>query len=257
MRSLLFVPAHKEELVKKAINSDADAVIFDLEDSCPGEANKEFGINNILKYKDSSVPKTITRVSEADQIPLVDTEYIMWPKAEWDQYIPWIVGYKSKIILLIETALGVLGIEQMIQKNLVYGLAFGNEDYLADTGCSNYDFAQGMIVNYAKAYEKFAIDSVSIDLHDLTGLEKACQESVNKGFDGKLCIHPKEIPTIHRYFTPTVERYEYACKIISLYDQAVRDGSGVAIIGGVYVAPPMVKMAKKIIDKYENYTQKH
>jgi len=249
MRSLLFVPAHKEELIKKVFDTKADAVIFDLEDSCPGEKNREKGIRNISDYKKQINAITITRISNTGQIDLVDTDYIMLPKSEYKYY-----GFVSKkLILLIETALGIMNAGDLLTIGNVEGAAFGNEDYLADTGCSDYSFAQNMIVNACKSNDKFAIDSVNADVHNLDKLNADCARSVVIGFDGKLCINPKEIEVIHKWYTPTQELYEYSCRVIELYDQAEAEGLGVAIIEGVYVAPPMVKRAQKIIKKYETY----
>lgn len=249
MRSLLFVPAHKDYLIKKALESKADAIIFDLEDSCPGERNKEHGLYNISRYGGLCSSSTITRISNKEQIGHVHTDYIMYPKAECIDFS--LKGFK--IILLIETALGIMNIKNLMSLSVVEGAAFGNEDYLANTGCCDYSFAQNFIVNCAKAYGKFAIDSVNADVHNLGKLKQDCKNGAGLGFDGKLCIHPKEIEIIHRYYTPTEEEYNHARRIIELYDQAEADGSGVAIIDGVYVAPPMVKYAQKIIKKYETY----
>ena len=249
MRSLLFVPAHKEELIKKILDTKADAVIFDLEDSCPGERNREIGLQNISRYGKQCSSLTITRISDIDQLLHVHTDYIMFPKAECIDIS--LQGFR--IILLIETALGIMNIKNIMSLSVVEGAAFGNEDYFANTGCGDYSFAQNFIVNCAKAYGKFAIDSVNADVHNLKKLEKDCKKGVILGFDGKMCIHPKEIEIIHKYYTPSLKEYEYACRVIELYDQAEAEGSGVAIIDGVYVAPPMVKRAQKIIEKYETY----
>lgn len=74
----------------------------------------------------------------------------------------------------------------------------------------------------------------------------------------KLCIHPKEIEIIHRFYTPTIKEYEHSCRVVELYEKAEQRGDGVAIIDGIYVAPPMVKYAQKIIKKYETYcSSKH
>lgn len=257
MRSLLFVPAHKEELIKKARDCDADALILDLEDSCPGDQNKIKGIKNIIKYANMIEGKTVfVRISDTDQLDLIPVKHIVWPKASFRiANIPkFHVNGSLKVLLLIETALGVISLHDTIGFKTVIGAVFGNEDYTADTLCTNYDFAQATIVNCAKAFNKLAIDSVNVDVHNLEKLAFYCEIGKQLGFDGKLCIHPKEIETIHKWYTPTIKEYEYSCRVIELYDQAERNGDGVAIIDGVYVAPPMVKYAQKIIKKYETYS---
>ena len=135
----------------------------------------------------------------------------------------------------------------------IEGIAFGNEDYFADTGCKYYSFPEATVVNCAKAYNKLAIDTVHVDVHNLDGLKAQCGKSVKMGFDGRLCIHPKEIPVVNAFYTPTLKEYEHACRVDELYKQAESEGDGVAIIDGVYVAPPMVIRSRKIIDKYNKY----
>jgi len=132
----------------------------------------------------------------------------------------------------------------------IQGVAFGNEDYFADTGCSDYSFARGMVVNCAKAYGKFAIDTVHTNVHDLDDLHKQCKRAYSQGFDGKLCIHPQEVAIVNQWFTPSSSEYYQAQRIIELSENE----KGVAILDGVYIAPPMVKRAKKVIEKYEHYS---
>ena len=250
MRSLLFVPAHKEKLIQKAFRSEADAIILDLEDSCPGEKNKSIGIRNIKIYGKTTQKIVIARISNDKEISLFNNivDYIMYPKAEG--ILP--LG-SVKFILLVETALGVLKLPEIITDPRVVGVAFGNEDYKADTGCELYWYAEHTIMNCAKAYGKFAIDTVHTDFNDLKSLELKCLLSKDVGFDGKLCIHPKEIPIINECYIPTNKEYEYSKEMIELYDKAVSSGDGVAVIDGIYVAPPMVKNAKRIIEKYGKY----
>lgn len=256
MRSLLFVPAHKEDLIQKALKSNADALIFDLEDSCPGLKNKEVGLKNIQTYAPGCPMITITRISEVSQLKSLVTEYILLPKADEASYYT-VRESTKKILLLIETCRGVIDLPKIAKSWNINGLVFGNEDYTADSGSVKYEYAQSVIVNNAHAYGNIAIDTVNVDVHNLVALNIQCRKSVRLGFDGKLCLSPKEIPIVHRIFTPTQEEYDRAIKMIEMYDRAERNGSGVAILDGIYVAPPMVKVAQKIIRRYEYYTQKH
>lgn len=241
---MLFVPAHKDELIAKALSSSADAVIFDLEDSCPGMGNYHKGRENI---KDN--PGHFVRVRSYKDFDIsCYCRGVIVPKAE--SVIPKDV-FVCDVYALIETAAGVINCDQIAGS--VKGLVFGNEDYSSDTMCEDYSFARGMIVNCARKHNITAIDTVNVDVHNLEKLEGDCFASASAGFDGKLCIHPKEIEVIHRYYTPTKEQYLYSLKVVRLYDKAVQQGSGVAILDGVYVAPPMVKKANKIITRYETY----
>ena len=67
-RSNLSVPGHRKEMHPKALNSAADVVMFDLEDSVPPKQKalaRETIISTLVKMKD--IPKTITvRVNSVD-----------------------------------------------------------------------------------------------------------------------------------------------------------------------------------------------
>ena len=248
----MFVPAHKDDLIRKAFDSEADAIIFDLEDSCPAKS-REKGIENINLYSKLTAKTTIVRIGEIDHVRRVKADYILYPKAEY--FLPF-APPDQKAILLIETSLGVMNLFNMLRaySENIHSVVFGNEDYFADSGCQYYSFAQSTIVNCAKAYNKLAIDTVHVDVHNIDDLKAKCGQSVKMGFDGKLCIHPKEVEVVNAFYTPTTKKYDHAKRIVELYRQAEEQGDGVAILDGVYVAPPMVRRAEKIIIKYEDYT---
>lgn len=250
MRSLLFVPAHIKKMYATAQDSEADALIYDLEDSCPGEANHQQGIENIIAFGECG-KTTFCRIRNEADIEKVKNyvDAIIYPKAEQvESLIEW---SSLTIYALIESALGVLDVSNIAR--CVDGLIFGNEDYFADTGSKNFSYASDSIVTAAKAYGLPAIDTVHVDVHNLEELEKFCFFAVRRGFDGKLCLHPKEVPIVNRHFTPTEKEYDHAMMVVQLYEEAEQNGRGVAILNGVYVAPPMVKRAKKIIETYEHY----
>ncbi|GAG87988.1 unnamed protein product [marine sediment metagenome] len=169
MRSLLFVPAHREDLIEKALKSEADALIFDLEDSCPEKFHAK-GIENIKKYP-TVFPwqKKFVRVRNSNDWYLTDyCDSIINPKTE-NILIP------DNSFALIESARGIMYSGTIAE--CCKGLIFGNEDYLADTGCSDYSFARGMVVNAAKAAGVLAIDSVFVDIKDNTGFEAECDKA--------------------------------------------------------------------------------
>ena len=237
MRSLLFVPAHREDLIEKALKSEADILIFDLEDSCP-EKFHEQGMLNIMKYE---CKKKLVRVRNYyDRHDLEDfCDNFIMPK------------YESPVIQirpfgLIETATGVLN-----SGNLAHyceGLIFGNEDYLADTGCSDYSFARGMIVNAAKAAGVLAIDSVYIKIGKELNFMIRCETSYSDGFDGTLCLTPEQARIANQCYMPDENEHAHALKVLDAPE-------GVTMVDGQIIGPPMIKRAKKIISKYEKYTK--
>ena len=105
-----------------------------------------------------------------------------------------------------------------------------------------------MIVNAAKAAGVQAIDTVFSDVADMEGLKQSVLEAKSLGFEGKGCIHPRQIKIIHRAFAPTKEEIEKARKIVDAFKEAEKKGLGVVSLGTKMIDPPIVKKAQKIIE---------
>jgi len=86
-------------------------------------------------------------------------------------------------------------------------------------------------------------------VHDLADLEKNLIVAKNLGFEGMLVLNPKEIPLVHRYFTPSAEEIREAEEMLRLASEAQKDGKGVAFINGKFIGPPMVRNARNILKK--------
>lgn len=139
----------------------------------------------------------------------------------------------------------------------VVAVAFGCEDYVTDTrgkhdleGQSIF-YARNTIVNAARAAGIAPIDTVHIHVHDLEDLEKNLILSKNLGFEGMLVLNPKELPLVHQYYSPSEEEVAWASEMVELAEEAVLEGNGVAVKEGKFIGPPMVKMAKNILAKYQ------
>ena len=67
-----------------------------------------------------------------------------------------------------------------------------------------------------------------------------------------LILNPKELELAHKYYSPSETQITWAKEIISLSEEAYSLGTGVSIKNGKFVGPPMVKMAKQILDRHYN-----
>jgi len=111
--------------------------------------------------------------------------------------------------------------------------------------------ARAMIAMGARANGVIPIDTVHIDVHNLDGLEKNLILAKQLGFEGMLVLHPKELPLVHQYFSPSDEEVEWATEMLKLSEEAVKMGKGVAVKENKFIGPPMVKMAKRILARYK------
>ena len=139
--------------------------------------------------------------------------------------------------------------------NRVIAVAFGCEDFVTNLegvhdsdGISIFS-ARSIIAMGARSCGIVPIDTVHIKVHDLEDLEKNIILAKKLGFEGMLVLNPKELPLVHKYYSPSEEEILWAEEILSLYDEAELSGVGVSIKNGKFIGPPMVKKANKIIEK--------
>ena len=105
-----------------------------------------------------------------------------------------------------------------------------------------------MLVNAAKATGVQAIDTVFSDVSDMEALRQSVIEAKSLGFEGKGCIHPRQIKVVHEAFAPTTEEIEKAKKIVLAFEEAEKKGLGVVSLGSKMIDPPVVKRAIRTID---------
>lgn len=281
-RSLMFVPAHNTRLMDSAVRSNADVLLLDIEDSVQPVANKQIARDNIEKYvKEGKFVNRVLfpRVNDRESGELLKDVYqltiegitgFMYPKSrkgedvyffgkllETIEYEKEIQVGTYKIIPLIETAGAVANVQDICTAcpNRVVAVAFGCEDYITDLG-GQHDIegqsiftARSLIAIGAKANNVVPVDTVHIRVHDLEDLEKNLILSRKLGFEGMLVLNPKEIPLVHKYYSPSEEQVEWAKEMLRLSEEAIKEGKGVAVKDNKFIGPPMVKMAEEILEK--------
>lgn len=283
MRSLMFVPAHNERLMESASRTGADVLLFDVEDSVQPVSNKKIARDNIIKYLKAGYFKNrviFPRINdrESGQILKDLTELsiegitgFMYPKAYTGQDIYFIdklletIEYEKgfplghfKLIPLIETAAAVLNAQEICKaSNRVVAIAFGCEDFITDLeGIHDHEgqsifSPRALIAMAARANNVIPVDTVHIKVHDLEDLEKNLKVAKRLGFEGMLVLNPKELPLVHQFFSPSEQEINDAREMLTLAEEATKEGKGVAVKGNKFIGPPMVLSAKKTIEKAE------
>lgn len=276
-RSRLYLPGNNPKLMINAGIYGADAIILDLEDSVSPQKKEEarYLVRNALRSVNFYNAECMVRIN---QLPygLEDLEFvvphgvnlILIPKCESpeqvidvDEKIAAIKNTKEhKIYLMpiIESALGVIQAYNVAvsSKNIV-ALAIGLEDYTSDIGVTRTEvgtesfYARSVIVNAARAAQIQPIDSVFSDVNDPDALAETIKQSKALGFVGMGCIHPRQIPIIHKYYAPDEEEINKARKIVLAFETAKRNGSGVVALESKMIDAPVVKQALQIIYQAE------
>ena len=275
-RSRLYLPGTQAKLMLNAGIHKPDAIILDLEDSVsPAEKDAaRLIVRNALRTLDFFGSERMVRINQGE-MGLKDLEaiiphnvhLILVPKVENAKQLKTVddkiqnirkdCGRKEPVYLMpiLESAKGILNSFEIAKasKNNV-AIAIGLEDYTADIGVERTNqgreslFARSQVVNAARSAGIQAIDTVFSDVGDDVGLRLSVQEAKELGFDGKGCIHPRQIKPIHEEFAPSKTEIEKAKKIVLAFDIAEKKGLGVVSLGSKMIDPPIVKRALHTID---------
>lgn len=274
-RSRLYLPGNEPKFMMNAGLHKPDGLILDLEDSvAPAEKDAaQIMVRNALRQVDFYGAERMVRINQIPQ-GLYDLKYIvphnvhiiLIPKCESPEQVKKIEQEVQKILNenslkhevfympIIESALGAIKAYEIAQAspNNV-ALTIGLEDYTADIGTQRTlegresFWARSQVVNAARAAGIQPIDTVFSDVTDMEGLKQGVLEAKSLGFDGKGCIHPRQIKVIHDAFAPAPEEIDKAKKIVSAFEQAEAKGLGVVSLGSKMIDPPVVKRAQRTI----------
>jgi citrate lyase subunit beta/citryl-CoA lyase len=275
-RSRLYIPGNQPKLMLNAGIHRPDGIILDLEDSvAPTEKEvARYIVRNALRSLDFFGAERMVRINQGD-LGLIDLECIvphnvhlvLIPKVESAiqiQAVDKVIEdtsrkYRRKepvyLMPIIESGRGVLKALEIVESSTnIVALAIGLEDYTADIGAERTAdgresfFARSTIVNAARAAGVQAIDTVFSDVSDEKSLRVSVREAKSLGFDGKGCIHPRQIRPIHEEFAPSNEDIERAKEIVVAFDKAAKKGLGVVSLGSKMIDPPVVKRSQRIVE---------
>lgn len=247
MKSYLFVPGRPKMLAKIAA-SEADACIIDLEDSI-AEADKEQALADVCAFLAAPPEKTLyvrldgRRLKEQlARLSGLSFRGVMIPKFEDPEAYaacePLLRGYE--VLALVETPLGIVRLREIAMSPLVSGIAFGAEDFASSVGMLKREdtlyYARSAIVTHGKAFGKPVIDTPSFILEDMEALGREIEAAAAMGFDGKLAIHPRQVPRIRAYclygdlgrLREIVDRYEAAGEAVLRLDGQVYEKMHIA-----------------------------
>ena len=271
-RSLLFVPANRAVMFARAFESEAQAIVFDLEDSVPpdqkGAARKAVAQlappqnwNRPIYVRlngrgtdgfDADVRATagapvagviLPKVERAEDARAADRALAAEERA----------GRPLALILLIETPGGVLRVAELVDCGVrrVAAFAFGAEDYRAGMGVDALDpaladFARATVANAAAAARLPAIDAPFLQVNDLDRLRTASSRARSLGFQAKFAIHPSQVPVIHEELAGGENR-AWATRVVEVYERAAGEGKGSVALDGRMIDEATMKRARDIL----------
>ncbi|MCB1115635.1 MAG: MaoC family dehydratase N-terminal domain-containing protein [Chlamydiia bacterium] len=278
--STLFIKPEKYGTISKL---GIDIAILDLQDSVPKEKKSEARrlISSVFCSEFSSgQEKIIIRLNELDALYELKNDieavlnYVysnqifgfMLPMiknaediAKYQELIADVAKYKGfakspdyYIYPLIETTSAIEEVYKIAQASpYVKGMYFGNADLSTELGSKNSMktllYARQRLVMGSAANNIPAMDGPCTRIDSLIALESEAKQSKDMGFQGKIALHPKQLPIINKVFRPSGDDLKWANRIKKIIssDSSVyqaHDQSGREFIG-----PPHIKRAYKIL----------
>jgi citrate lyase subunit beta/citryl-CoA lyase len=270
-RSWLFVPADSERKITKALDSEADAIIFDLEDSVapPMKAIAREVLKNLLKR--SGGPQWWVRVNplgsefhkdDLELIGIADIHGIVLPKAESGDDVRQLAHRTGNIpvhAIVTETAASLFGLLSYRDPALpLAAMSWGAEDLSAALGASSkydasgdlaftYQLARSLCLAGAVAAGAQPVDGVFADFKDDKGLGAEAEAARRDGFTGKLAIHPAQVSVINAAFTPSNADVAHAEEIVAAFE--AQPNAGVLSVGGKMVDRPHLVQARRVLER--------
>ncbi len=277
MRSLLFVPADTERKIDKALASAADVIILDLEDSVAprnkpaartlaAETLQRRRTGPLIYVRVNALDTGLTSDDVAAVLP-AGPDGLIQPKTETGACVEKLAGMAGADMPLIaiatETARAMFGLGSysQVRANLK-GIAWGAEDLSNELGAQAnrtpdglltepYRLARSLCLFGARAAGIEPVDTVYVDFHNQAGLELDCRHGVRDGFTCKMAIHPAQVDTINRIFTPSADQVAQARSVIEAFEDA--GNAGVVAIDGKMYDIPHLNRSRKLLDRAKTY----
>jgi citrate lyase subunit beta/citryl-CoA lyase len=276
LRSALFAPANRPDLVAKTPRTGPDAVIVDLEDGTPAVAKADARAQAAAAAKD-----------------LLDNRYsglimlrVNSPGTEWfdGDLEAYAAGpFAGAVVPKTETAAQVRDIETRLRdlgvadRGVVWGIEtvrgvveavpalgaselgiaayFGAEDYIADLGGRRTArgeetfYPRSLVAMACRLAGLVAIDQVVTALRDEEQFRADARFALDVGFGGKMCVHPSQVAICHDLFTPSPEAVDRARRLLACHEEALAEGRATANFEGQMIDGPLVAQARQILDR--------
>lgn len=278
LRSLVFVPGNRANMLERALAFNADIVMVDLEDSVP-PGEKAAACELAVEWAPRLVAagrRVMVRVNSLDtglaagELAAVVSPHLAgisigkgntsWDLQQVDRLLAPLEASAGiepggiKVIPWIETAMAIVHVYEMARASRrIVGIAFGAEDYTNDMGIIRNDFgeecyfARSAVAVAARAADVAALDGPFVGFRDPDGLRKDAGAARQMGYTGKFAIHPAQIDIINETFSPHPDDVAYARRVVAAWEEAEAAGRGSLSIDGRMVDVPVVKRAQNLL----------
>lgn len=260
LRSLLFVPGGRTELLAKVARVRPDAVVVDLEDAvAPGAkdearsaavaalAGERPGAGIVLLR--INPPGTPWYDADVEAAAGAAVDGVVLPKHERPEQLSELraaLPAGARVVVGIESALGVADCRPLLadRPDAAY---FGAEDFIADLGGRRTPagaevlYARSRVCLAARLAGVVALDQAVVAVRDDAAFRADATQGRDLGYRGKICVHPAQVVVAHEVFTPTAAEIGHARAVL---DAA---GAGVGVVDGQMVDAVHITMARSVL----------
>jgi citrate lyase subunit beta/citryl-CoA lyase len=273
LRSLLFVPGDRPDRMEKALNSGADALILDLEDSVAASARPEARRAVAAFLQANSQARLWVRVNPLDSpdhekdlaaIVPAHPDGLFLPKAEGGASVDELArrltehGNATAQIIAIasETPAAMFQLGTYGGARRLAGVTWGAEDLPAAIGAATsreadgrftppYELARSLTLFGAAAAGVAPIETVYPDFRDLEGLAAYAGRARRDGFTGMMAIHPAQVAPINAAFTPSEAEIAHARAVVAAFE--ANPEAGALSLDGKMIDRPHLIQAQRIL----------
>ena len=270
LRSLLFAPGNRAEVLVKIPRSAPSAAVIDLEDAVPFDRKAE-----ARAIAHQVAPDLVGEVRLFVRVNAPDTDHfeadvvdglpagltgVAVPKLESAAAVDAVAAALDAaghadlpIVAGLETVAGVVDARSVTTHQRVRWCYFGAEDYVADLGgvrrTDNLEVqtARAQVAQAARLGGIPAIDMVVADFGDEERFLREAEQARALGFSGKLCIHPAQVPLADRAFRPSDQDLVWARRVADAYEEALVRGDAAISVDGAMVDEPVARRARALL----------
>jgi citrate lyase subunit beta/citryl-CoA lyase len=279
-RSLLFAPGDSERKMAKALASEADLVLLDLEDAVAESAKpaaRELTAAT-LRARGRGGPLVYVRINPLDTPHALDDlvaivaakpDGLMLPKAcraDLDLLHNYLTALEAQagveqgavkvIVVATETPKALFGLGDYEGAPRLAALTWGAEDIATALGATHnrdangvyefpYQLARTLCLAGAAAAKVPAIETIHGDFRDPAGLKAVADAARRAGFRGMMAIHPDQVAAINTAFSPSEAELARAKRIVDLFD--ANPGAGTLGLDGEMLDMPHLKRARAVL----------
>jgi len=276
-RSVLYMPGSNARAIEKARTLPADGVILDLEDAVAPDAKETarkqvteavkaggFGPREVfIRVNGIDTPWHADDLSAAAQ---AGPDAILVPKISSPQTLEMLgrrlldmhSDQKIRIWAMIETPLAIFNIFSIAaaardSESRLAGLVIGTNDLAKDTRARIVPGRAPMVpwlttcIAAARVHGVVILDGVYNDIGNAEGFAAECAQAVDLGFDGKTLVHPNQIESCNKAFSPSPQEVAQARKMIAAFDLPENKSKGVVSIDGRMVERMHAEMARRTV----------